>query len=108
MRNKAKPEGSIAESYIQQECFNFVSMYLSRIPTKFNAKERNDMEIEERKVFELSIFQRKGKALGKGDFVQLTHLDWRHAQLYILQNCSDVKSFLEYVPYLKLFNFIPI
>ena len=68
-RNKARPEGSIANAYIQQECFNFVSRYLSRINTKFNAKDRNDMEIDQEEAFELFIFQSKGKALGKLDFV---------------------------------------
>ncbi|CAN1791692.1 hypothetical protein LINPERHAP1_LOCUS19427, partial [Linum perenne] len=39
VRNKAHPEGSIAESYIVNECLTFCSMYLDGIETQFNAPE---------------------------------------------------------------------
>ncbi|KAF5472304.1 hypothetical protein F2P56_009033 [Juglans regia] len=36
VRNKARPEGSIAEAYIHLECLTFCSMYLHDIETRFN------------------------------------------------------------------------
>ena len=36
VKNKARPEGSIAEGYIVNECLTFYSMYLHGIETKFN------------------------------------------------------------------------
>ncbi|XP_074278569.1 uncharacterized protein LOC141602161 [Silene latifolia] len=47
VRNRNRPEGSIAEGYIIEECMNFCSKYLSEIETKFNQYERNaDKQIE--------------------------------------------------------------
>ncbi len=41
MRNKAHPEGSIAEGYIAEECVTFCSRYLHNVQTKLNRVERN-------------------------------------------------------------------
>ncbi|KAA0035762.1 uncharacterized protein E6C27_scaffold403G00370 [Cucumis melo var. makuwa] len=42
VRNKARPEGSIAEAFIMNECLTFCSMYLIGIETRFNRNPRND------------------------------------------------------------------
>ncbi|CAN6547389.1 unnamed protein product [Malus baccata var. baccata] len=42
VRNKARPEGSIAEGYLGDECITFCSRYLHRVETKFNQRDRND------------------------------------------------------------------
>ncbi|KAK0572174.1 hypothetical protein LWI29_027307 [Acer saccharum] len=42
VRNKAKPEGSIAEAYVVNKALTFCSMYLGGIEIKFNRPERND------------------------------------------------------------------
>ncbi|PHU04599.1 hypothetical protein BC332_25421 [Capsicum chinense] len=42
VRNKAQPEGSIAEGYIIDECLTFCSMYFDDIETRFNHKDIND------------------------------------------------------------------
>ncbi|XP_057246774.1 uncharacterized protein LOC104900417 [Beta vulgaris subsp. vulgaris] len=39
--NKARPEGSIAEGYIVDECMTLCSRYLDDVETKFNRLERN-------------------------------------------------------------------
>lgn len=36
VKNKARPEGSIVEAYILQECVHFCSMYLQGVETKNN------------------------------------------------------------------------
>lgn len=41
VRNKARPEGSIAEGYIIDECLTFFSMYLTNIENRFNHEDRN-------------------------------------------------------------------
>jgi hypothetical protein len=41
VRNKAKPEGSIAEGYVADEALTFCSMYLEGMHTKFNRPDRN-------------------------------------------------------------------
>ena len=42
VRNRARPEGSIAEAYIADECLTFCSRYLHRVETRFNRLERNE------------------------------------------------------------------
>ena len=42
LRNKAQPEGSIAEGYVADECLTFCSQYQIGIKTIFNRHERND------------------------------------------------------------------
>ncbi|XP_012828525.1 PREDICTED: uncharacterized protein LOC105949753 [Erythranthe guttata] len=41
VRNRARPEGSIAEAYIVKECLTFCSLYLHGMETKYNRDERN-------------------------------------------------------------------
>ena len=42
VRNKAQPEGLIAEAYTVNEALMFCSMYLTRIETCFNRSEMNE------------------------------------------------------------------
>ena len=46
VRNRACPEGSIAEAYVVNEALTFCSMYLRGVETRFNRLERNDDRIE--------------------------------------------------------------
>nr|GFA65721.1 hypothetical protein [Tanacetum cinerariifolium] len=41
VRNKAKPEGSIAEGYVAEEALTFSSYYFRDVTTKFNRPDRN-------------------------------------------------------------------
>ncbi|GJX07514.1 hypothetical protein Tco_0195446 [Tanacetum coccineum] len=41
VRNKAKPEGSIAEGYVAEEALTFSSHYFRDVTTKFNRLDRN-------------------------------------------------------------------
>nr|GFA86583.1 hypothetical protein [Tanacetum cinerariifolium] len=41
VRNKAKPEGSIAEGYVAEEALTFSSHYFQDVTTKFNRPDRN-------------------------------------------------------------------
>ncbi|KAG9458641.1 hypothetical protein H6P81_003149 [Aristolochia fimbriata] len=41
VRNKARPEGSIAEAYIDNEALTYCSMYIDGVETKFNQADRN-------------------------------------------------------------------
>ncbi|XP_026450757.1 uncharacterized protein LOC113350866 [Papaver somniferum] len=42
VKNKARPEGSIAEGYIVKESLTYCSLYLRGIETKFNREERKN------------------------------------------------------------------
>nr|CAH67329.1 OSIGBa0102I15.9 [Oryza sativa] len=41
VRNRSRPEGSIAEAYIADECLTFCSKYMDDVETRFNREPRN-------------------------------------------------------------------
>ncbi|KAL0546655.1 hypothetical protein IC582_016567 [Cucumis melo] len=60
VRNKARPEGSIAEAYVMNESNTFCSRYLRGIETRFTRDERNDDTIVENEVIgDFEIFKQK-------------------------------------------------
>ncbi|CAN0918288.1 hypothetical protein LINGRAHAP2_LOCUS30783 [Linum grandiflorum] len=92
VRNRAHPEGSIAESYIVSECLTLCSMYLDGIETQFNAPERNyDIEVDD----ELPIFSSKARPLGAAHYVQMTSDEIDKMHLYVLSNCEEVQPYME-------------
>ncbi|GMH17089.1 hypothetical protein Nepgr_018930 [Nepenthes gracilis] len=93
VRNKARPEGSIAECHIAEECLVFCSRYLGRAETRFNRKERN-FDGSEVHVG-LFVFSKFGRPMGKKSIKELSFQDWNKAQLYILKNCKEVQPFIE-------------
>ncbi len=51
VRNRARPEGPIAECYLSDECLTFCSSYLRGIETRWTHEERNaDGWLEERNI----------------------------------------------------------
>ncbi|XP_042957921.1 uncharacterized protein LOC122293417 [Carya illinoinensis] len=59
VKNKARPEGSIAEAYIHTECLTFCSIYLKDVETKFNRADRNVDADEEETIDGFIIFNQK-------------------------------------------------
>ncbi|GJS73633.1 zinc finger, CCHC-type containing protein [Tanacetum coccineum] len=59
VRNRAQPEGSIAEAYIKDECLTFCSRYFEGIETRFNRSPRNDEHILEKEMYILNSGGRK-------------------------------------------------
>jgi hypothetical protein len=41
VRNRSRPEGSIAKAYVADECLTFCSKYLDDVDTIFNREPRN-------------------------------------------------------------------
>ncbi|VFQ82010.1 unnamed protein product [Cuscuta campestris] len=94
VRNKAQPEGSIAEAYIADECLTFCSRYLHRAETRFNRLERNEDGGKTHHQV-ISVFSKFGKTIGHGVVKSLSFEDWERAHLYVLRNCKDVHPFIE-------------
>ncbi|KAL3619539.1 hypothetical protein CASFOL_036600 [Castilleja foliolosa] len=91
VRNKARPEGSVAEAYIANECLTFCSMYLKGIETRFNRDNRNnDIEFDD----SLSIFEQKCRPVGATTLVNLSPEDFKSIMWFVLQNCDEVDPFL--------------
>ncbi|CAO2834910.1 unnamed protein product [Amaranthus hypochondriacus] len=96
VRNKSRPEGSIANSVIARDCLTFCSRYMNMVETEFNRTSRNDGESESLNQSHcLSVFNNKGKPLGKLNVDDLSFDDWKLAHLYILRNCDEAKSFID-------------
>jgi hypothetical protein len=78
VRNKYRPEASIAEGYIADECLTFCSRYLNGgIQTKFNKVARN---------FDGPI--------GDGVMITLDSVVWEQAHRYVFFNCDITKYYL--------------
>ena len=96
MRNKAHPKGSIAKSYLAQECLNFCSRYLVRIGTKLNQPPWNDDEHDDCSLNGgLEIFALVDRPLGSPEQHYLNSKGKRHAHLYMLNNYEEVWLFIE-------------
>ncbi|CAH9119041.1 unnamed protein product [Cuscuta epithymum] len=95
VRNRAHPEGSIAEAYIANEALTFCSMYLSDIETRFNRLERNWIDSDVHNAGSLSIFQSRCRPIGKMSPITLDYNMRNKAEWYILQNCSEVQRYID-------------
>lgn len=96
MRNKSRPEGSIAEGYIAEECLSFCSMYIEDSDSRRTRPCRN-ADAEHRDIpGGYSIFLNIGHAIGgSGKEVHMDYNEWLHVHRYVLLNCPDVEPFVE-------------
>ncbi|GJV45692.1 acidic leucine-rich nuclear phosphoprotein 32 family member A [Tanacetum coccineum] len=66
VRNKAKPEGSIAEGYVSEEALTFCSRYLKDdVETRFNRLGRNDDGLPEEEPDKFQVFRSVCKLTGR-------------------------------------------
>ncbi|XP_068331576.1 uncharacterized protein [Pyrus communis] len=93
VRNKGRPEGSIAEAYLVDECFSFCSMYLRDVESRHTRKGRNEDGIGRGVSGGLSIFDSKGCYMGSGESVELDLNVLDQCHRYILNNCDEVSLF---------------
>jgi len=93
VRNCAKPEGSICEQYLADECVTFCSMYLDDIETRFTRIGR----VDDRPLAETSInpnsellllFPNLGIVVGAGKVYTLNHVERQQAHRHVLVNCQ--------------------
>ncbi|KAK1617227.1 hypothetical protein QYE76_022744 [Lolium multiflorum] len=68
VRNNARPEGSIAEAYIVDECLTFCSRYFDDVETRFNRPSRNP-ERDDSHIGDLSVFKHGVKFIGASQYV---------------------------------------
>lgn len=66
VRNKAQPEGSIAEGYLMEEILTFCSRYLDNIETRWNRPRRVDDEpnVIQSQSRVTELFPQVGKSVG--------------------------------------------
>nr|GMD99064.1 uncharacterized protein LOC109169448 [Ipomoea batatas] len=93
VRNKARPEGSIAEGYVASECLTFLSLYLDGIETRFNKPDRNNDG--EAIPSELSIFSHNVRPFGAWKYEKLSREELDNIQWFALSNCDEVVRYME-------------
>lgn len=96
VRNRNRPEGSIAEGYLADECLTFCSRYLAEtVETKMNRGKRNDDD-GGCTTAKLSIFLNPGRSLQRnGEIVTFQDEILTKAHQYVLFNCVEVEEFLQ-------------
>ena len=82
VRNRSRPEGSIAEGYLVEECMTFCTRYLDDIESKLNRPSRNCEGGDNR-------------PLGKEERFTLTGIQKKQAHRYMLFNTDAVIPFRE-------------
>ncbi|OMO91602.1 hypothetical protein CCACVL1_07067 [Corchorus capsularis] len=95
VRNKARPEGSIAEAYIVQECMHFCSRYLHGTETRLNHAGRNDGRNGVHSHSGLQVFSQVGEPLLGDKYEELSLTEWVEARMYVLQNCDEITEFVD-------------
>jgi hypothetical protein len=93
VRNRAKPEGSIAEAYMASDTLTFCSRYMADIENRFNQDDGSGGEMA--LPDDISIFRHGVTLVGSNrtqyiDDVVLNKLVW-----YVLNNCDEVEEYLE-------------
>jgi len=94
VRNRARPEGSIAEGYLVDECLTFCSMWMRGIETRWNREERNADGCLEEAHKGLDVFSQRVRPLGAPKYVTLEDDIFERAKWYVLSNCKETVSYL--------------
>jgi hypothetical protein len=93
VRNRAKPEGSIAEAYVTSDTLTFCSRYMQDIETRFN--QVDDSAGEMTLPDDIEVFKHGVTLVGatRRQYIDddvLKKLNW-----YVLNNCEEVDEFKE-------------
>lgn len=95
LRNRSKPEGSIAQGYLAEECLTFCSLYLSDyVDSKFNRGNKNET-MNENITSSLDVFMNTGHSDGAGTPTVFSAEILKKAHQYVLFNCEDVRPFIQ-------------
>jgi hypothetical protein len=94
VRNRARPEGSIAEAYVADECLTFCSKYMDDIETRFNRKPRN-VGFSNEDDYDVDVFGHGVNFTSAYEYVYDN--DYDQMVWYVLNNCSEVEKYVKYV-----------
>ncbi|XP_070019526.1 uncharacterized protein [Nicotiana sylvestris] len=103
VRNKAQPEGSIAEGYLAEESLTFCSRYIKDIETRFNRprRVRDDPNVTEPYGMS-SIFPQLGKHASASITFPLNDMQKLQAyRLFMFFNISIIISYSEFRQYIR-------
>ena len=99
VRNKASPEGSIAEGYISEECLTFCSRFFEGVSTKLNRPERQENSAVSEPPAGLSIFgmmdRNNRKKSSRHNTELLTQEQLKRLRHYIVTNCDEALPWIK-------------
>jgi hypothetical protein len=102
VRNKARPEGSIAEAYVADEALIFCSRYMEDVETRFNRPPRN-IGFPDPSAHTIDVFGHGVNLIGACNLTYSEYFD--QLVWYVLYNCDQVQDYIKYVvPFDLLLN----
>ncbi|GKC84188.1 hypothetical protein Tco_1139905 [Tanacetum coccineum] len=91
VRNKAKPEGSIAEGYVAEEALTFSSHYFRDVTTKFNRPDRNVDPPPPTCQFQ--VFRSLCKSIGLRSVIRFDAQELKKVIWYVLHNSPEIDTY---------------
>ncbi|BBN69322.1 hypothetical protein Prudu_884S000100 [Prunus dulcis] len=94
VRNRAKPEGSIIEAWVQYKSLTFCGKYLKYVEMSLNCPQRNNDGgmINEK----LSVFAQSARPLGDpGRGESFSENDMEVVHWFVLNNCDEIMAYLD-------------
>ena len=92
VRNKARPEGSIAEAYVADEALTFSSRYLDDVETRFNRAPRNP-GFSDLSAFNIDVFCHGVNLIGGCNFGYSE--DFEQMVWYVLHNSDQAQDYIQ-------------
>ena len=94
VRNRVRPEGSIAEGYIVDECTTFCSRHFNvHLETKFNKESRFKDQNRRKQDDEVGIFSDGAKG-SKNYKLSFFHNEFEKMVWYVLNNCDEAQPYI--------------
>ncbi|GJX25654.1 hypothetical protein Tco_0231950, partial [Tanacetum coccineum] len=91
VRNKAKPEGSIAEGYVAEEALTFSSHYFRDVTTKFNRPVHNVDPPPQ--TCQLQVFRSVCKSIGLQSVIRFDAQELKKVKWYVLYNSPEIDTY---------------
>ncbi|GJR75087.1 hypothetical protein Tco_0087452 [Tanacetum coccineum] len=91
VRNKAKPEGSIAEGYVAEEALTFSSHYFRDVTMKFNRPDRN---VDPPPLTcQFQVFRSVCKSIGLRSVIRFDAQELKKVKWYVLHNSPEIDTY---------------
>ncbi|XP_066338417.1 uncharacterized protein [Miscanthus floridulus] len=93
VRNRARPEGSIAEAYMASDTLTFCSRYMEDIDNRFNHDDGSDGEMP--LPDDISVFKHGVTLVGSNRSQYIDDVDLNKLVWYMLNNCEEAEEYLD-------------
>lgn len=96
LRNRARPEGSIAEGYVADECLTFCSRYMDDVNTVYNKEPRNSA-FEDLDAYDVQVFGHGVKFISACNYGEEDPEEVKKMVWYVLHNSDETAEYRRYV-----------